>query len=162
MSVSIVFQQSLMEFIHQGLSITAASRDARLIPSISKALACRVLPQSHEIRIYINQLQAFRLLSDVASSQRIAVTYCLPSSHKTIQIKGKAAKQVPVKSEDFDYCLQYIRRLAVDLESMGYNPVTVARYLHLDSDQLAVISFQPDSVYEQSPGEKAGEPMELN
>ncbi len=160
MSVSIVFHKNSLDFIHQGLSITAASRDARLIPSISKALACRVLPQSREICIFVNQLQAGRLLSDVASSQRIAVTYCLPSSHKTIQIKGKAARQVPLQPGDPDYCLHYTLRLARDLESMGYNPATVARYLHVDAEQLAVIRFQPDSVYEQSPGEKAGEPME--
>lgn len=162
MSGSIVFHKDLLDFIHQGLSITAASRDSRLIPSISKALACRVLPQSGEIHIFVNQLQAGRLLSDIASSQSIAVTYCLPSSHKTIQIKGRSAKQIELQPGDLEYSLQYIQRLTKDLESMGYNPAVIARYLHLDAEQLVAISFLPDSVFEQSPGEKAGEPMELN
>lgn len=161
MSASIVFHQDLLDFIHQGLSITAASRDARFIPSISKALACRVLPESQEVRIFVNVIQASRLLADVASCQRIAVTYALPSSHKTIQVKGVAAKQLCPQKGDWEYTQHYIQCISRDLETLGYPPALIARYLHVEPEQLAVISFQPDSVFEQSPGENAGEPMEL-
>lgn len=160
--MGVALNQELLDFIHQGLSITAASRDPRLIPSISKALACRVVQDLGQIHIFVNRLQAGQLLSDVASSKRIAVTFCLPSSHKTIQIKGFQAKQVAVQSDDLEHTLHYTRLLAKDLESMGYNPVTVARYLYVDPEQLVAISFLPDSVFEQSPGQNAGEPMELN
>jgi hypothetical protein len=161
MSASLVFHQDLLDFIHQGLSITAASRDPRFIPSISKALACRVLTDTQDVQIFVDATQARRVLADVASCQRIAVTYCLPSSHKTIQIKGVAAKQLQPQPGDLDYTRRYIQRISADLESMGYPSAIIARYLHLDPEQLTLISFKPDSVFEQSPGEKAGEPMEL-
>jgi hypothetical protein len=158
----IVLNQDLQDFIHQGLSITAASRDPRLIPSISKALACRVLPDIGAIRLFVNKVQAGQLLADIVSSQRIAVTYCLPSSHKTIQIKGRHAKQTELLPGDLEHTQQYVQRLCEDLESMGYDPDTIRRYLHVDPEELAAISFLPDSIFEQSPGENAGEPMELS
>lgn len=161
MSASLVFHQELLDFIHQGLSITAASRDPRFIPSISKALACRVEPKTREVRLFVDAVQARRLLADVASSERIAVTYCLPSSHKTIQIKGTAAKQIQLESGDLAYTQSYVAAICRDLEALGYPSTMVARYLHVEPDQLTAISFQPDSVFEQSPGEHAGEPMEL-
>jgi hypothetical protein len=162
MSASIMFPQDLLDFIHQGLSITAASRDHRFIPSISKALACRVLPEAQEVRIFVNAVQASHLLADVTSCQRIAVTYCLPSSHKTIQIKGFSAKQLEPQAGDLEFTQGYVQALSQDLETLGYHPAIIARYLHVEPEQLAVISFQPDSIFEQSPGEKAGEPMELS
>lgn len=162
MSAAVVFHQDMLDFIHQGLSITVASRDPRCIPSISKALACRVLPETQEIHIFINATEAGSLLADIANSGGIAVTYCLPSSHKTIQIKGSAAYQRDVQAGDLEYSQAYIQSLLQDLGSLGYPLAVMSRYLYLDPDQLTVISFQPDSVFEQSPGEKAGEPMEID
>lgn len=161
MSASTVFHQNVLDFVHRGLSINAASRDLRFIPSISKALACRMLPEMQEVRIFVDAAQASRLLADVASCQRIAVTFSLPSSHRTIQIKGNSAKQIAPEAGDLDYTQRYIQRISLDLQTLGYPAALVARYLHLDPEQLTVISFQPDSIFEQSPGEKAGEPMEL-
>ncbi len=157
-----VLNKELQEFIHQGLSITAASRDPRLIPSISKALACRVSADFATVHLFVNQVQAGQLLADIASSQRIAATYCLPSSHKTIQIKGRQAKQTELRTGDLEYTLQYVQRLTKDLESMGYDPDIIGRYLHVDPEQLVAISFLPEAIFEQSPGENAGEPMELS
>jgi hypothetical protein len=162
MSSSLVFHQGLMDFIHQGLSITAASRDSRFIPSISKALACRILPELEQVQIFVNAAQASRLISDVASCQRIAVTYCLPSTHRTIQIKGIGAKLVTSEPGDLEFTRCYVQALSRDLEKQGYDPAIVARYLQVEPEQLTVIYFRPDSVFEQSPGENAGAPMELS
>jgi hypothetical protein len=160
MSAAGVFSQELLDFLQQGVSVTAASRDARHIPSLSKAIACRAVAPN-QISLFFNLAHSGQLLADVALSQKIAVTFCLPSTLKTYQIKGDNPRQSLPLPEDKAYVDRCIRNFGLELEKAGYSADFAERFLDYTSDQLVVLTFTAAAIYEQSPGERAGQQLEF-
>jgi hypothetical protein len=161
MSASIVFNQELLSFLHQGVSITAASRDARHIPSLSKAIGCRVLKEQQQISLFLNRAHSTQLLADVKQCGQLAVTFCLPSTLETLQIKGHDPVLSLPEPADHAFAYNCIQNFGTELEKAGYGACFAARYLYFEPEQLVVLSFTPTAIYEQSPGEKAGLQLEF-
>ena len=134
-------------FICSGLSITASSRDGRFIPSISRVLACAV------------KSQALQLLLDIKASAEIAVVFSQPSSHRTLQIKGKNTHQSDIQDGDIVLIDQCIRGFADNLASIGYPREFAHAFHHYSPDDVAAISFTPVALFEQSPGPDAGKAL---
>lgn len=76
-------------FIGRGVSTLVASRDARLRPSVMRAMGSTVTADGRCVTVYLSRLQARQLLSDLASCARIAVTFSQPASHRTLQLKAR-------------------------------------------------------------------------
>ena len=146
-------------FICSGLSITASSRDGRFIPSISRVLACAVNDSRNQLRIVVVKSQALQLLLDIKASTEIAVVFSQPSSHKTLQIKGKNTHQSDIQDGDIVLIDQCIRGFADNLASIGYPREFAHAFHHYSPDDVAAISFTPVALFEQSPGPDAGKAL---
>jgi hypothetical protein len=149
-------------FITEGLSITASSRNSRLIPSLSRVISCKVSENRDFITLYLAGQHAHQLLLDIKQSGSLAVVFSRPSSHQTIQIKGLNAKQLEVEPTDLAGIYRSTQAFCDDLQSIAYNP-EIGRALHgCSEEQIVAIGFTPAMVFEQSPGLKAGHPLEFS
>lgn len=141
-------------FIQQGVSICVASRDVRHVPSLSRALACRI--DGEQLHLVLSRSQCVALVRDIEKSREIAVVFTQPSTHRTLQIKGHDAKVLPANPDDIELTRQAEAGFALDLEKIGFGHAFVRRMFACDNEDLCVVRFTPSDVFVQTPGPNAG------
>jgi len=144
-------------FIQRGISIIAASGDAANVPSLDRALGCKVSPDRRSVTIFLTTASADRLLADVKRCGRIAVVFSEPPTHRTIQLKGDDAAIVPLAATDREIVKAHAEAMVEAVASIG-NPAGIARAVMTcpASDQLVAVAFTPTAAFVQTPGPRAG------
>lgn len=149
-----------LTFIQKGVSINVASRDVRRVPSLTRALSCRVDADGKRLRIALARSQSSDLLRDIETSGAVAVVFTEPSTHRTLQIKGSDAREVALEPAD-QVCLDLTHiAFAAEIGQLGFDAVFTARLFHVAPDDLAVLAFTPQTVFQQTPGPNAGALLE--
>ena len=156
-----------LRFIQSAVSITVASRDKRRIPSLCRALACSVdsdasTKSGSRIQIVLNRSQCQQLLLDVAASQAIAAVFSEPASHRTLQVKGNEIKTAPISDNLLARVNESREHFADAILPLGYSRAFSMHLLSYLPDNLITISFQPQAIFEQSPGPSAGNPLAMS
>lgn len=153
--------EAVAEFIQSGVSITVASRDDRLVPSIAKAVGCRVSADRRHVTILMSALAAEVLARDVARQGQVAVVFSRPTTNQTVQLKGRDAVSVPVQPADGALVRRYLALLADDLGPLGWDQSYVDAVFWHDPAQLIAIRFAPEGAFQQTPGPGAGKALDL-
>ena len=149
-----------IRFIESGVSISLASRDVRRVPSVTKGVGCRVAGDRCQVRVLVDAAQSAQLLADVAACGALAVVFCLPSSHRTLQLKGHDAREVPLAAGDAELAARHREAFAADLLPLGY-ALPFARATHdFHGECLRALSFTLSDLFEQTPGPHAGVRLE--
>jgi len=148
----------LHTFIQGGVSILAASRSAGNAPCVSRATGCRVLPDGR-LQIYLPTARSERLLEAIAASGAVAVVFSQPSSHKTIQVKASDAVVLDAARGDAAQLATYCDAFSAQLEGLGYGTAMAHALVQVSADDVSCVAFTPTSVFNQTPGPRAGEPL---
>lgn len=156
----LILSDEQVRFIESGVSISAASRDVRRVPSVSKAVGCRVAADRRQVTVLVDATQAGQLLQDVAACGALAVVFSLPSSHRTLQLKGRDARLVPLAAGDAELAARHREAFAEDLLPLGY-ALPFARATHdFQAERLQALCFTLSDLFEQTPGPNAGMRLE--
>lgn len=147
-------------FIQSGLSITVAGRGERLVPSIAKAVGCRVDADLRALSVLLFADAAEAICRDIAKHGVVAVCFSRPSTHETVQIKGRDARVTLASAQDMAAARHCLDLLLDDLcAGLGFRrPMLEAVFWH-DPADLMCIRFTPDAAFAQTPGPSAGEPI---
>jgi len=147
-------------FLHRpGVSITAASRDHRNVPRIGRCLGCRVTPDRASVTVFIASVQYQSFFDALAASRAIAVVFSLPSTHRTLQLKGVDASVGPLLPGDSEIISLHVDHFVDELAALGYPRETVRAYHWCEPEELRAVSFTPSAAFEQTPGPGAGAPL---
>lgn len=143
-------------FVTGAISLTAASRDARRVPSVVRAVGCRVSADRREITLLLTTRQSQQLLADITATGAIALVCSQPSSHRTLQFKGNDARLVAVQAGDPALVAAHSEAFADEIVRIGH-PRALALTVHSVPDgELSAVTFSVDAVFEQTPGPRAG------
>jgi hypothetical protein len=144
------------KFIQSGVMVSVASRDARHVPSVTRALGCRVAPDRRRVTAFLVASQSEPLLRDLRDTRVIAAVFSQPSTHRTIQLKGTDATLGAL--EPGDAALIEANRIALtkDMAVLGYTEVFVRTILAYEPADLVAVTFRPTSAFAQTPGPQAG------
>ena len=149
-----------LTFILKGVSISVAARDVRLVPSLTRALGCRLSADGARLRIILVRSQSEDVLRDVDAKGILAVVFTEPTTHRTLQIKGMDGRLEPAVPEDWD-CIHFSEQaFAAEIGQLGFDAAFTARLFHADESDVVVISFTPQAVFQQTPGPNAGAQLE--
>lgn len=154
-----VLDAAYAAFIQGGVSIYVASRGAGNVPTLARALGCRVSPDRRRVTMLLSRSQAAALLEDVGATGAIAAVFAQPSTHRAIQLKGSDAALAPVDEGDRDIMARLARAFAAELTPLGYSEALVQAMLACDPEDLTAIAFTPDAAFSQTPGARAGAPL---
>jgi hypothetical protein len=143
-------------FVQGGLSITVASRNDRLVPSIAKAVACRVTPDRCSVTVMLFAEVGEAVYRDIAHTGLIAVVASRPSTHETVQLKGSDAHSVPVGPAELALARRSLDLLAEDLRRLGWDAGYIDTAFWRDPADLVAIRFTPSGAFGQTPGANAG------
>jgi hypothetical protein len=147
-------------FVVGGVTISVASSDAAGRPSVGRALGCRVAPDRSRLTLFVARRPNGPLLADLARSGRIAACFSEPSTHRTIQLKGSDASLGPVDARDLTLMRVQIDAKVAELVPLGHEEALVRSVFHGEADDVVAVSFTPNAAFVQTPGPRAGAPLQ--
>jgi hypothetical protein len=124
---------------------------------IVRALGCRVSPDGREVTVLVPSADPF--LDAVRATGQIAVTFSLPSTHHTIQLKGDDARAAALLPTDPALNARYADLFVADVCPLGYTEEMIRAILSHDSPGLVPVAFSPKAAFLQTPGPRAGDPL---
>src|SRR5262249_18363406 len=95
-----LLDEATATFIASGIYINASSTAGDSVPVIGRAAGCRVSSDRRTITLLFTAACATELLDGIRKTGQIAVVFCQPGSHQTIQLKGTDAAVVPAGKAD--------------------------------------------------------------
>ncbi len=155
-SAATLLDEELAAFIQGGVSILAASRDARLVPSLARAVGCRAAPGRPHVAVFLLASQSGALLADYRANGAIAVVFSQPSTHRTLQLKGSDAAPEPLEEGDWVRVARYREALTAELVAIGHLGALGRALLAGDRGDLVAVGFTVSAAFEQTPGPAAG------
>lgn len=147
---------AIAEFIQSGLSITVAGRGERLVPSIAKAVGCRVDAAGREVTVLLFAEPAATVCRDIASNGHIAVCFSQPSTNRTVQLKGRDARTALATAPDLAAARACLDRLLDDLGPLGFSREMLEAFFWGPPGDLLAVRFTPEAAFAQTPGPNAG------
>lgn len=143
-------------FLESGLSISVASRDAGHTASVAKAVACRVSGDRRRITVFVPAAPAAQVLADIRACGAIAVCFSEPMTHRTLQLKGVDAREVPVAPEDAPLIRAQAGGVVAQLHALGYAATLGRAVFPPTAEGVIAIAFAPTAGFAQTPGPQAG------
>jgi len=146
----------LLAMMMQGVSVIVASRDARLRPSVMRALGSHVEEEGRAITVFLARSQSRQLVQDIAATGHIAVVFSQPSTHRTVQVKATRATLRDAVADDVPMLERYGAAMEREIQCVGYPPPMTRAMLAHRLEDLVAIRFEPEQAFDQTPGPKAG------
>lgn len=157
-----LLDDELAAFMQQdGISLTVGSCSADLQPSVGRAAGCRVSADRFTVQLFVSQVQLAPVLAHVRETGRIAAVFSSPSTHRTLQLKGRNARIEPFAPADLPLVSHYREAFAAGLEPLGYPRPLIRTLLAFPDQDLVMLSFTPLEAYSQTPGPNAGRALQV-
>ncbi len=160
MTVSI--DDALKAFIEGGVSVSIGTCDSDLAPALARAWGPRVGGDRRSLSVCISAAASGKTLENLRDNGRIAVTFSLPTSYKTAQIKGRWVETTDATAQDLAAVERHRETFITVTEAIGVSRELVQSYVRrelLSSPVLAKIVIVPEEIFDQTPGPGAGSPL---
>lgn len=154
-----LFDADHAAFMQRGVSLSVASCGHANLPSVARALGCRIADDQRKVRIMVSEKQAADVLAHVAQRGALAVVFSEPSTHRTVQLKGQDASVEKVVAADLQAVARYRASFVQELVPLGYDPKLIHALLACPDADLAVLAFTPNAAFSQTPGPNAGQAL---
>lgn len=162
MSDTVALPEEIAAFVQGGISMTLASRDERLVPSLAKGVGCRVSERRDAVTMLVFAEPAGRLLKDIAQCHQVAAVFSQPTTNRTLQIKGRDVRIAPAGPADLALVRRYLALFAEELRPLGWDATFVHGVFWHEGGGLTALHFTPEGAFQQTPGPGAGAALCLN
>jgi hypothetical protein len=148
---------SLAAFMQGNVSVVVGARDRTNVPTVARGTGCRVSADLRKISVFISATQAEQVLRCVRDNGQVAVVFTEPSSHRSVQIKGRDVTVGGLEPGDLQRISVYRDVFAREVEPLGFDELLVQTLFFYPSADIVSINFAPSEAYSQTPGPRAGE-----
>jgi hypothetical protein len=145
-----VAREDLADFLSQGVSLVAVTRDDRMMVEISRCAGARMDARGR-VWVAVPLPEGKRTLVNIDTTGVIALSAALPSNYRTVQLKGIDAERAEWP-ELAQVALQHRARFAEVLAELGTEWIVPALW----SYEFAAVVFTPREMFDQTPGPSAG------
>ncbi len=151
----------LARFLGVGLSVHVGALHADGWPELTRAVAHRVLPD-HRLALLLPTIPSLPLLEALRQGNGLVATvFCQPSTHRTVQIKGREATLAPADLADWVHRHEQQQAFTDEIRRFGFDETFSSAWFDADEGGLQTITFTPTGAWNQTPGPGAGSAMEL-
>lgn len=144
-------------FIQTGVSISLAAGAPDRPPIMSRGLGCKVFDGGRKVGVFVKRSQSTELLENISSYGKVANVFSLPSSNRTLQLKGLDARVLPFDIGDLPVVEGHVADFLREVLPMGLSEDAVRALVAFSADDLVTVVYSPCAAYSQTPGPKAGE-----
>jgi len=109
-----LLDQANAAFIQHHVNINVAARDAHNLPAVTRAFGCQVSADHHLVTVFLSSAWAATVLNDLQDNGAIAVVIGRPTTHETLQLKGKLERIAPLSDSDRDAIVTYRASFVAD------------------------------------------------
>lgn len=154
-----ILSETQVAFLESGVSINVASvsGDGNPYPPLARACGCQVSADRRQVAVLLSATQAAALFAGLRASGSVAVVFNLPSTHHSLQLKGRDARVTAPAADDPARAAAYRDAFAADLARIGFSDAYARAVIPPTDASLARVVFTPDSVFDQTPGGNAGQ-----
>jgi hypothetical protein len=146
-------------FLQRGVSISVGACDNSGQPCLARATGCKVSDDLRQVTIFISATQAAQVLAAIRANGAIAVVFSQPSTHRTLQLKGRNAVVSGLSGSDMLIVERYAGTFARELAPMGFEESVIRTLLACPPADVVALNFTPAEAYLQTPGPQAGKPL---
>lgn len=160
--MSLRLHPDLLAFLQRGLSLYMGSTDARGWPQVARALAVRPLP-GPQLALAVPTEPAAGLLAAIEETAQVALVLCQPSTHYTVQVKGRDASVELLRGAEWPELGRNRQAFALEIRPFGFDEEFNDAWFSVSGtgpESLRVVRFTPYGAWNQTPGPGAGAPME--
>jgi len=142
-----------------GVSMHAASRNAKHEANLSRGLGCRVSPDRKRLTVFLLASHSGDMLGDFRANGAIAVVITLPSTHRTVQLKGGDAAVEALRDDDYIRIARNREGFLRELTSIGFPDKFAKLLLAGERGDVVAVGFTITAAFNQTPGPTAGKPL---
>jgi hypothetical protein len=139
-----------------GVGVAVATRDAQMRPLVSDASGLELLNKGEQALLFVSQKEHNKLLINIQDNGFIAVSISRPTDNLAGQIKGRVTKVRPITTDEKLLVQKKADKYRGEIVLIGVLPI-VANSLNMPAD--LVLEIDVDSLFIQTPGDFAGQPM---
>ncbi|NJD25818.1 MAG: hypothetical protein FIB06_10485 [Betaproteobacteria bacterium] len=150
----------IVAFIQTGVSISLAARGPDRLPSMSRGLGCKLSPDGRLLHVFLRRSQSSALIDNIGDNGQVANVFSLPSSNRTVQLKGNDARVVRFDPADGPIVDRHIADFLREVVPLGTPEAVVRTILAYEPDDLVTVVYSPAAAFSQTPGPKAGKPLD--
>lgn len=155
-----LLDEETAQFMQRGVSINVASGTGDGFPSVGRALGCRVSPDRRKVVIFFSAGCSASLLADLHNNGAIAAVFSMPTTHQTIQLKGRNVRFEPLREGDHAIIAGYRQAFIAEIVAMGQREALAGAIVPENRSDVVALSFTPTAAYVQTPGPAAGQPWQ--
>ena len=159
MSQPPLIDEELAAFLCGPVSIYVASRAAGNLPVLVRASGCHIAPDRRRATLFLARSKSESVIGAVRAARVVAAVFTLPSSHRSVQLKGTDAEVGAPAAGDFEMVARYVEAFAREIDPLGYRAEMGRALLSLDAADLVALGFTPSAAFTQTPGPGAGAPL---
>src|SRR6476469_6095722 len=152
----VVLAVDTVRFMRGGVSMHAASRDGDKVANLSRPVGSRVSADRTRVTVFLLASHSGAMLADFRANGRIALVVTLPSTHRTIQLKGEDAAVEPLQDGDHILIARTREAFMRDLEAMGYHRSLPETLLEGQRGDVVAVGFTICAALTQTHGPTAG------
>ena len=137
-------------FIQTGVSISLAACGPNRMPSMSRGMGCKVIDGGQKLGIFVRCAQSADLLAGIRRSGKVANVFTLPSTNRTLQLKGVDAQVLAFDPDDLPIIEAHVRDLVAEITPAWPNFPTedvAADTTRMNRELEAVIRTMPSQYY---------------
>jgi hypothetical protein len=156
---AVVIPPELLAMMDRGVSVIVGSRDARLRPTLMRAMGSRIAAQGREVTVYLSRPQSRQLLADIAANGHVAAVFSSPSTHRALQLKASRAVLRAATADDAPQLARYLAAMEREILQVGFPPEVTRAMLACRLEDVVAVTFEPEQAFDQTPGPRAGTPL---
>ena len=153
---SMQLDPELVAFTQQGVSMHVASCSADGVASLCRPVGIRISGDRDRVTVLLLASQAGELLADFGTNGRVALVVTLPTTHRTVQLKGDDAALEPLQDGDHALVARYREAFVAELAKMGFDSSRPQALLAGARGDLVAVAFTVRALFNQTPGPAAG------
>ena len=158
----VLIRRELKPFLESGVSIVVGSRDADLFPEITRAWGLSVSKDRKSITLCVPLATSHKTLDNLAGNGQMTVCCSLPTSYKTVQLKGQCIATADPSRMDLAAVERHREAFGRLNKRIGFPHQRSETFWKREletSPVLIKLRFVPEQIFDQTPGPDAGSPL---
>jgi hypothetical protein len=143
----------MLAFVRSGVAVIAATRDGELRPEITRGWGPELSADGCELEICLSASPDSKTLANLTSNGDFAATFSLPTTYRSIQIKGTARELGEPSAAALDRAAEHLSAFVEQAAQVGIPPALGRR---LAEHPFIAATIAVRELYDQTPGARAG------
>lgn len=157
--------RELMDLADSGPVVIVGSADASRVPELSRAWGVQLIAESDDVVLCVPSASARRVLANLESTGRIAVTITNPRTYRSFQLKGRVIAITLASASDRERVAAHQEAFVESVAAIGLPRESTRRFFSGEPDDdddedaaagLMAVRVHVEALFDQTPGPAAG------